>query len=526
MVKVPKAPKGGLSKFAGLFKKRTKDLEGAKDVIIIEEDIAPDTQEEQLDELLLTSTGTQLEPERAQTVLFQSTTSIGPKLKSNGVDHFPELMKVYDNPYEAMLDVIRPKMEEKGKVYHSQSDNFLNRLDRMLPILMYFTEGTQNEKNKLEREKPEGMSDAEHKKKIADLDAQLKNFQDILLMIRGLRALARNHCRITNDELKKQVETLKAKLIEGGVDEKTAEATAAMMREMVGKNEFKGRKSWQTAGRGSTGFDTTQDTMDLSDFKKRVKIEHKKGPDGKVEISAHFSYNRHRVLGTNPMGGHLKTGSSKDEVERLHRQAKDLVTVAIQAYGRGTSKENPLKIDYNGLSQPEAALAIMMEYKKRAIQMNREFHAVYYPDGPQGERKTVVISPKTGFATDEEKAYFMHYANQKPWIKSRVRDKLIAADECAGYKLLKGEATSKSEKLTSGLSFSDPNSSSEVVQQKFEQQQQEFEDAFGRYFEKFETGLKKHEKENFDKVNSSLPSTVTQKIGLDTEVRERSTRRM
>ena len=128
----------------------------------------------------------------------------------------------------------------------------------------------------------------------------------------------------------------------------------AALRDIAKENFFK-------KGKNSTSFGgSNEERMAVREGLEKippVKIEHDK--NGR-EVKATFSYGRNTLLRKD--GGAFTTDTYSD----FTQQIKDFANIAIAEYGKGT-KNNPIKIFFTGPEQPEAALALLMEFKTRAI---------------------------------------------------------------------------------------------------------------------------------------------------------------
>lgn len=157
--------------------------------------------------------------------------------------------------------------------------------------------------------------------------------------------------------------------------------------------------------------------------KMRVKIEH---VDHGNTVTGTFSYQRKKVLGREQ---YKFWRSRKSEYQEFRDQIKDFANVTIHEYKKGTA-EHPLNIQFPGYQQPEAALALLLEYKKRAVLENREFWT-YNSEAKQH----IKITPSENLQGDEL-AYFLAFAQAKPELRASKNTTQETAG-CAGYKLIK-----------------------------------------------------------------------------------------
>lgn len=182
-------------------------------------------------------------------------------------------------------------------------------------------------------------------------------------------------------------------------------------------------KSQLPLGEPITGFDATLPKFDIGKIKKKIKIEHAVGINGKLEVKGEFSYKRKALLDGNSI-----FNKAEDEYAKFKSQISDFVTVGIGDYKKGT-RENPVDIQFHGINMSEAALGLAMEYKRRAIQDGKTFHCQF------GEN-IIKITPEMPFSAEEEK-YFLHFAMQKPQYNRGQSQ--IEAKHSAGYFLLRHE---------------------------------------------------------------------------------------
>jgi hypothetical protein len=240
-------------------------------------------------------------------------------------------------------------------------------------------------------------------------------------MYASLEALANNKSRYSKAYYDQKVNDLLSAISDDQqIDLKDA------IDESVGSELFTKRPFYQLSGFGSTEFDTTLDKLDLEKYTKRVKIEHEKVEEAGSEnvlVKGKFSYNRSHLLDSSGIKKYW--GDRNKAHQEMQAQMSDFVTVALYEYKVGTSTR-PINIKYmgdKGTNMSDMSMAILMEYKKRAILEGKSFYA----KNPAGV--VIQISPSTSF-TPEEKAYFLHFATQTPVAKTRSG--LKESKHCAG----------------------------------------------------------------------------------------------
>lgn len=385
-----------------------------------------------------------------------------------------------NDPYIGLGNLIKQKNAIPDSTTFGQTGNFKKRLDNIIPLMEFAVRGARKDVDSAVAES--GPGSPEH----AAAQRKLQVFENVQGMFDSLKALANNKIRYTPEQFNAKVDKVLAPLDEhlktlekqaqetqqaiDGLNQQIQPLTkedaekldnakkdlAALqqehntvsqqkatildaVRDVAAKQTFTSRGPLQTKKTGSTPFEAGKNSkevneahhVDGSKVSKRVKIEHEYNEDGTSKVTVRFSYNRQRLLGTRPFGGHLKMGSSAAEVKELKAQTAEAVTVAINEFNKG-SKENPIQISYNNprYPQPEAALAVLMEFKKRAIESGKPFYA------KDANGKLVEISPKIGFNEDERKLFAQYAIDEKPVVRGR-KGVGKEVEEGAGYKLFK-----------------------------------------------------------------------------------------
>lgn len=150
-----------------------------------------------------------------------------------------------------------------------------------------------------------------------------------------------------------------------------------------------------------------------------ARKEHTKFQKGKVSISDDggtpprvngvFDYNIEALYAP---GSVFFGKSGQSAFDSLQRQVADYVTVAINEYGKGTS-ENPIEIKYNPPEKPkpELGLAMLMEFKRQAIQRGE-------PLIVRHNGKEIELTENPNELTDPERQLFQDYATQRPQFQN------------------------------------------------------------------------------------------------------------
>lgn len=248
-----------------------------------------------------------------------------------------------------------------------------HRLDNILPVVEHAYTLAQSEQEK----------------------ATVRAIKDMML---SLGALAKNKTRYEEAYFTARLNDILQNVPDG--EEKNGLREA--LTQVVEDNLFHKRKFYQTASMGSTAFDAKQVTLDIEKYPKRVKFQH--SDNGKV-VTAHFSFNRSLIR------GHTSAKiwrTRESEYGSFRRQVKEFVDVSVGEYNKG-SPNNPFHLRYTKGSPPipEAALACLIELKKRAVLEQRDFHM------KDKEGKPYVIT-KSEALTPAELTQFMAYASEKP----------------------------------------------------------------------------------------------------------------
>ncbi len=154
-------------------------------------------------------------------------------------------------------------------------------------------------------------------------------------------------------------------------------------------------------------------------------------------VQLHLNYSRARVTGTVGVfeqHKHRKTQSGAKE--QLARQVSEGLTIAMNQYGKG-SEQNPISITYipPERPQPEAALAMLLELKERAMLSGQNIHLLH-----PVTKEPMRITPQSKL-TPEEASCFNHFANQRPIVGAKM------GQECAGYAEFKNVRDNDGNKL-------------------------------------------------------------------------------
>lgn len=288
--------------------------------------------------------------------------------------------------FETLAEVIKKRSDVNVSDMAGlrQTVHFGHQLDDIIPFVEFALRGATVD--------PDNSDDAVPLKKIKDL-------------FESLAALAKSSCRFSEDYYHLKMQEIRSLLEDAGTAEEDIKKLIEAIDEVVKPQLFKGRRAYNTAGTGSTEFDPNKD-INLAGYKKRVKIESK---DNGASVKVQFSYNPNTLLGAGAKG--KLWAAFHQEGPDFQQQMAEFVTVAINEYNKGSDK-NPLKISYSNPNnpKPEAALGILMEFKKRAITEGRDFFAVDH------NGNTITLSSDHRLSK-AEKEYFLHFAQKKAVVK-------------------------------------------------------------------------------------------------------------
>ncbi len=308
---------------------------------------------------------------------------------------------------------------------HGQTYHFKRHLDSILPIVALAVNGSRKEY--------QDSQDLEPAQR-ALLLKKMEAFEDINGMLQSLRALANNKSRYTEGYFNTKLESINHKLEDLGVKEEAKNALLEALIQVASKNLMSDQKAdrFYQHKKGSTAFDASGDKMEIKGHQKRLKIEHHKSPDsGSIVVTGKFNYSRKSVIGVQT--GHF-TGvkkifaQQKDQRNEMKDQVADFVTTALFDFQKGTEK-NPIYLQPSKGNQSELSLAILLEFKKRAILEGKELIAA----DDNGRR--ITITPNSTF-TPNEKAYFQSFALQIPKVEVGRGKLPVEAEHCAGFQLL------------------------------------------------------------------------------------------
>ncbi|MCS5708349.1 hypothetical protein CC99x_005460 [Candidatus Berkiella cookevillensis] len=228
----------------------------------------------------------------------------------------------------------------------------------------------------------------------------------------SLHALSKYRSRYTEDNYNQRMNELRQLMQRHDLSDDNKKLVQQAVQHAQENYNFHKTKMYKPPGWRSSRFDSTKDNFSLSDkkYKKDLKIEHYTEPNGSKTVQVTFSFNRENMSGEsrsrfNPAGHNYAYGQMK-------RQVSHMLDIAIGEYNKG-SPENPIHIRYGKsksgkqLAQPDIALGIMMELKKRAVEENREFTVISPVDG-----KRVQITADREL-NSQEMAIMRHYATEK-----------------------------------------------------------------------------------------------------------------
>ncbi len=313
----------------------------------------------------------------------------------------------------AMKDSQVTDLPGQGKTHR-----FKQHLDNILPIVEFAMTGARHEW----QDNKTGDQEASMQK--------METFEAIYNLLRSMRALASNKSCYTVEHYQNKLETILASPV---LDDSAKQALGSVLDQVVQEHVMVREPSnFYQHKKGSTAFDASLPNQEIKGNKKRLTIEHTSQPNPQVVVvTGKFNYSRKDVLEvqTGKFSGIKKLFSQpKSQLAEMNAQVRDFVAVALNDYHKGT-RENPIYLQPSKGNQSELSLAILLEFKQRAIIEGRELIAA------DDTGKRIKITPTAEF-TKEEKQYFAHFAMQVPKVKGKGMN-IIASENTAGYQLLK-----------------------------------------------------------------------------------------
>lgn len=298
----------------------------------------------------------------------------------------------------------------------SRTRRFKNHLDNIMPMVEFAMTGARHA----------WQDDETGNKEV--LMQKMETFEDIYNLLRSMRVLASNKSRYTVEHYEAKLN----KILESPIlDENSKEALQQVLNQVVQEHVVdRDPSNFYQHKKGSTAFDASLPKQEIKGNHKRLTIEHDSKPDKQV-VTGKFSYSRKDVIGvqTGKLAGIKKIFSQpKSQLAEMNAQVRDFVAVALTDYNKGT-KENPIYLQPSKGNQSELCLAILLEFKQRAIIEGRELIAA------DDTGKRIKITPTADFS-NEEKQYFAHFAMQVPKVKAKGMT-VVASEHTAGYQLLK-----------------------------------------------------------------------------------------
>ncbi|MCS5711146.1 hypothetical protein [Candidatus Berkiella aquae] len=339
-------------------------------------------------------------------------------------------MDIYDKLFSGMpynnlasfISALNHQVEDqpnRGRTY-----NFKNHLDNVLPLMTFAIEGTKK-----------AWADAENPEDKAEILAKLETFEAIEGMLKSLRALANNKSRYTEKNYEARLEKIIELLDKQEIPQEVKDELMDSLNETIIPHLSADKPNmFHQHKKGSTAFDATGDSLEIKGHQKRLKIEHSTSSDDppKLTVTGKFNYSRKAVIGvqTGKFQGIKKHFAGREnQLSEMNAQVSDFVTVALNEYQKGT-RENPIFLQPSQGNQAELSLAILMEFKKRAILEGRELIA------SDDTGKRIKITPDTKFS-EAEKAYFEHFAMQVPKLDVGKWRNPISAENSAAFQLFK-----------------------------------------------------------------------------------------
>lgn len=399
-----------------------------------------------------------------------------------------------ENPYRNLAQLINLQddavmnLPGHGRTYH-----FKRHLDNILPMVAFAVAGA--------RQAWEESDNTAGDKQV--LQQKMETFEAIDGMLRSLRALANNKSRYTENQLMKKLSDITTLLKEQNIAPEEQELLQQVLQKVIVPHLTEQSQSmFHQHKKGSTAFDATEIAQKITGYQKRLKIEHNKTEEsGAIVVTGKFNYSRKSVLDvhTGRLSGAKKLFSQrKNQLNELKDQVSDFVTVALVEYQKGTAA-NPIYLQPSQGNQAELSLAILMEFKKRAILEGRELIAA------DDTGKRIKITPNYEFI-GAEKAYFEAFAMQIPKVKSTKEQGVISATQPAAYHLF------KDVKLNNGKSLKDQAISSASLNQVSEAMTNHLQRSVAKHIAEQEKAMAKALTSLPADIKESVESTRTQRL--------------
>lgn len=382
--------------------------------LIAEEEMTPVQRSVLFDQRRATSQVQQLEPAREFTEKVQPLISLSQYNQLFSENPYGSLAQMISHQDDAVMN-----LPGHGRTYH-----FKRHLDNILPIVAFAVAGARQAWEESSNEMGEKQA----------LQQKMETFEAIDGMLRSLRALASNKSRYTENQFVNKLSEITALLEAQNIEpNEQAMLQQALQKVIVPHLSEQSQSMFYQHKKGSTAFDATESEQHITGFQKRLKIEHKKSDNSSaIAVTGKFSYSRKSVLDvhTGRFSGAKKIFSQrKNQLSELQAQVSDFVTIAMTEYQKGTAA-NPIYLQPSQGNQAELSLAILMEFKKRAILEGKELIA------SDDSGKRITITPNYDFK-GVEKAYFESFAMQMPKVKSGKGQEVISATQPAAYHLFK-----------------------------------------------------------------------------------------
>lgn len=267
-----------------------------------------------------------------------------------GADQFYDALaetieRTADNFKESMFD---------GKI----KDTHFERCKMLANQMEFARQGAVTSLAQLQQQTPPA-----HEDEIKSAEAKVATAEKLRDLFRSLTVLSDNRMRYSKQNFNEQLVQIQDVMQKNGIEEDSIRGILQAVHDSEVDQVFKGRKKLQTRWGGSTEFDATHSEHKQKDkFSGRFHV----GNNGS-QVVVNYALDRGRLLGK-------KHNAVTDLVKQTHAS----VLIAINEHNKG-SQENPINIQYGTdkkgrtIQQPEMALALLLEFKQRAVMDERSF---------------------------------------------------------------------------------------------------------------------------------------------------------
>ncbi|MGE3318834.1 MAG: hypothetical protein AB7I18_06020 [Candidatus Berkiella sp.] len=326
-----------------------------------------------------------------------------------------------EDPFNVLAELIEQADRELEEKSGTKNVVFRQHLQNILPVVMLAMAGAREEWREANKNNAPNQ---------AELLQRMQAMEAVFKMLQSMEIMTTNRSQFTQDHYQKKINQIMT--LAGEPDgQRLAEALDRIASRNVINVDDVGYNQRQ---HNISAFDPDKPSQTMRGAARGLQIEHKRSEkEGStaVVLSGKFHYSRKAVIGvqTGKFSGVKKVFAQRqDNLKEMKSQVSEFVNYALNDYAKGTSA-NPIYLQPANSNQSELQLAILMEFKKRAVLEGRTLIA----SDDDGNR--IEITPSLEF-TAKEKQYFAHYAMKVPEVRvGAIGNK--KADHPAAYHLFK-----------------------------------------------------------------------------------------